>query len=259
MTALCFIEETQILCAAVENVIHLLRLPFTPVALQSNDWKWCEPLMLQPSVQISLLLPIEHGKYVVATCGAEGSVLIFDVSELRPEHNRGKDGNSGAREEDLATAAAVQVPWQLAVHLSNAEMRTWFQGTGIGATDYLTRAALLQLMQDTQHVSRADIVDALRPKKPVRDVFIALHLREPKDNRTYITHVQYFEPRRAMLFGCVDGNVMVLSLEDFLAPETTSDKRDLQRLFAQSTTLFQENPLPLKGSKASNGKRLQLA
>jgi hypothetical protein len=113
-------------------------------------------------------------------------------------------------------------------------------------------------MQDTQHKTRADIVDALRPKKPVRDEFIALHLRGSKDNRTYVTHVQYFEPRRAILFGCVDGTVRILSLEDFLAPETASDKRDMQRLLAQSTTLFKENPLPLKGSKASNGKRLQL-
>lgn len=256
VSAICFVEETHLLYVAVGHVVYLLQLPFSWGLLQRPDlWVWhAEPLKLSPHARISQMVVLLSGQYVVVASGAEGSVTVFAMNpKPAPLPGTVADGEEDPvlPEEKLNTAAAEQAPWQQAVRFSNFDMRVWFQRKGVNAADALTRAELLKLMAQSCSVAPADIASALRPAAPAKDALFTYTLRTPRDSKVYVTSIAYMDGLRALALGCVDGSVRLLSLADFLPPVSASDKSDLQKHHAAAV-------FPLKGSAATNGKRLQM-
>ena len=273
VSALAFVEESHFLYVAVDNTIHLLQVPFTVQELGKMPWNWSDSLTLRPATRITHVEPVLQGKYLAATSGPEGSVVVFAMTKrvriVLPKIAGGKGGENGdvenpedekAPENNVITAMEQQATWQKAVNFSNFELRLWFQGQGVDSSEARTRSALLKLMAKTckrstdrsVNITAADIAKALVPVDPSKDVLFSYQLRmHPRDSLVYISALKYIDDLRSFALGCSDGFVQLLSLADFMPLATSADKNDLLAHFNVPVP-------PVKGSTSTNGKRLQM-
>ena len=254
--ALWYEEDTQLLYVAAGNAVLILNVPSSPNDFSAKMWDYSEPLQLKPTVQITQLLVLLGGDYVVVSCGGDGTVAIFAMTEKV----YGKVGGATAESEEIitSTSAAQILPWQKAALLPTAALRIWFQSKGVNASDALTRRDLLALLVKTCKIQKKELAEVLRPKNPVKDVMLMYTLNPCKDSRAYITSLSYFDSMRAIACGCVDGSVQLLSLADFLPTEPATEESIRRRAVAVALKAYEEAESPPKGSKSTKGKRLQM-
>jgi hypothetical protein len=266
-------------------------------------------LSLKQNIKINNLLVLNQGLFVIAS-STKGFVAVFDISDAPVQEtvdeaisNATKNVLSNEKSKQLASASADVdllttstsglLPWEKVVLKSNSAMRDWLRAKGVDSSLSTTRADLIRLITKISHVSITAVKNVLLPKNPRKDVLFTWNLKpikkyaipgevfvEKKENfilkklkigkGSFILNATYIEEMRAILFGCWNGLMHVVSLQDFLPPFLVEERQDINlirnQMSVENASLKGNNGdnisknSNIKGSiKSTRGKRHQLS
>lgn len=249
ITGLHFEESSRLLYVALREHIYIYRI--LDKVDNSPPTLWCK-LSVNEKAQINNLLVLLHGRYVVAGC-VNGGVAVFDMAN-RPDDINGVYDVITAESDMFLQGTAVDslmlhcceqpevspelfkppadhcddssislqlLPWVQVIHGSNISMRNWLRACGVEADPKACRADLIRCVADVMGADARTVAEFLMPSNPQKDVKLAW-----KFNSTVCSSV-YVEDLRAVMFGCTDGTIQIVSLADFLAPLSEFEDQEI--------------------------------
>lgn len=303
VTAMVFVQETRLLYVACNHAVHILRICTLSNIKKSTVWQKLpfNPALSVSTlslVQKGKLVVLGGCNGAVAVYdmtdyrGARRSSAGILNMNTSVDHQAGVAINQSAgvsggflasklsaaadNIDHLATSAAQLMPWEQVIRESNSKMRDWLRALGVDAILVRHRAELLSLVARTAGIDVDTLTKELLPPLPRMEVLFAWNfipydpvtgskksLVQGTQQQPQLRATIYVEETQCLLFGCKDGTVRCVSLQDFYPPYAGSMiDSGVVRAWREEALLKDgmTSAAAIKGlPKTMRGKRHQLA